>query len=281
MATSRSTAVPEHPLLELAWESAADASRFLRDERPAALEVESKSTATDAVTVMDRGAEERIVASLLAQRPDDAVLGEEGGERAGASGLRWVIDPLDGTVNYIYDLPAWAVSVAAQDEHGSVVGVVIAPPLSLAWVAVRGQGAFELALDPVIGPLPGHGRRLSVGRVPDLSRALVATGFGYDAGRRARQGAVVAALLPQVRDIRRIGAATVDQCFVASGRCEAFFEKGLHPWDMAAASLVAQEAGAVVRGIAGGRWEEGLLVCVPELEGPLDDLLTRAGAHLA
>ena len=283
MSTEENRAIPQDGLLDLAWRSAVGAAMFLAYERPAALEVEAKSTPTDAVTQMDRGAEERIVAMIRRERPDDAILGEEGGARSGTTGMRWVIDPLDGTVNYLYDLPCWAVSVGVEDATGAYAGVVVSPTLGMAWVAVRDQGAFACDVsmnDGVTAPaLPASGRVLVPSDVSDLGATLVATGFGYDAARRLRQGAVVADLLGQVRDIRRIGAATVDMCFVASGRSDAFFEVGLKPWDLCAASLIAREAGAVVRPIGGTDPGDGVLVSAPRIADPLLSVLEGLGAH--
>ena len=194
---------------------------------------------------MDRAAEALITERIHAARPGDAVLGEEGGQAApSATGVRWVVDPLDGTVNYLYGLPHWAVSIAAEVEGAIVAGVVAAPVLGETYTAWLGGGAWLRREGAV--PL-----RL---RCPDgvaLDHALIATGFGYDAGRRKVQGEVVGALLPLVRDIRRNGSAAVDLCMVAAGRVDAFYERGLNYWDYAAGGLVAKEAGAVVGGLSG------------------------------
>jgi myo-inositol-1(or 4)-monophosphatase len=230
-------------LLELAAAVAAEAGAMLlaarADGRPPV--AATKSSPTDIVTELDRRAEALITSRLLGARPGDAVLGEETGQHPGVSGatVRWVVDPLDGTVNYLYGLPHWAVSVAAELDGEIVAGVVEAPRLGESYRAARGQGAFL------------NGQRLSCGPGPELAQALVATGFGYDAGRRKVQGEVVAALLPQVRDIRRAGSAAVDLCMVAAGRVDAFYERGLNYWDYAAGGLIAREAGAVVGGLSG------------------------------
>lgn len=226
-------------LAALASAVAQEAAALLMD-RPARVTVAAtKSSGTDVVTAMDRASEELITTRLLAHRPQDAILGEEGADRPGSSGIRWVIDPLDGTVNYLYGLPGWAVSVAAQDETGTLVGVVAVPTHGETFTAVRGRGAFV------------HDARGTVGLRVDpapypLAQALVATGFGYRADRRRRQAAVAAALLPEVRDLRRMGAAATDLCHVAAGRVDGFFELGPQPWDHAAGGLVATEAGAVL-----------------------------------
>ena len=260
------------PLLASAWKAAHAAARFLQEDRPSHLAVDSKSSATDAVTEMDRGAEILIISSLLAEHPHDSVLGEENGERIGTSDVRWVIDPLDGTVNYIYGLPVWAVSIGVQVAGVTQAGVVVAPELQVSWCASRGQGAWEVHHDECIPIRPS--------RASDLASSLVATGFGYDAGRRSRQGAVVASLLPKVRDIRRVGAAVVDLCWVASGRYDAYFERGLHPWDFVAGALIAQEAGAQVLAIGGLTYENGIMVSAPGIGGALYEQLEALGAHL-
>ena len=260
------------PLLASAWKAAHAAARFLQEDRPTHLAVDSKSSATDAVTEMDRGAESLIISSLLAEHPYDSVLGEESGERIGTSDVRWVIDPLDGTVNYIYGLPVWGVSIGVQVAGVTQAGVVVAPELQVSWCASRGQGAWEVHHDECMPIRPS--------RASDLASSLVATGFGYDAGRRSRQGAVVASLLPTVRDIRRVGAAVVDLCWVASGRYDAYFERGLHPWDFVAGSLIAQEAGAQVLAIGGSTYENGIMVSAPGIAVALYKQLEALGAHL-
>ena len=230
-----------HALAPIAWEAAQDAASFLSDERPDHLVIESKSTPTDPVSEMDRGAERRILERVLSARPDDGVLGEEGGEREGTSGVRWVVDPLDGTVNYLYRLPLWGVSVAAEVDGVTEVGVVIAPELGMASVAIRGAGAWDVA--------DGRAAPLAASACTSLDRALVSTGFNYDAGMRLAQGEVVRGLLGVIRDIRRTGSAVIDLSWVARGWTEAYFEAGLNRWDIAAGALIAAEAGVVVRGL--------------------------------
>jgi myo-inositol-1(or 4)-monophosphatase len=206
------------------------------------------------VTVMDTAAERLIVDALLGVRPGDAVLGEEGvaSSRAGGGRVRWVIDPIDGTVNYLYRLPPYAVSIAAELDGVVVAGVVHSPALHETFTAWRGGGAF----------LNGEPLHVSTDP-PPLRRALVATGFGYEAARRARQAEIVAALLPQVRDVRRLGAASIDLCYVAAGRYDAYYERGLNPWDLAAGGLVAAEAGAIVGGLAGRAAGADLVIAAP------------------
>jgi myo-inositol-1(or 4)-monophosphatase len=162
--------------------------------------------------------------------------------------VRWVIDPIDGTVNYLYLLPGWSVSVAAE-VHGEVVaGVVVIPTLRETFAAVRGQGATR------------NGRPIGVSQPTSLAQSMVGTGFGYDAARRARQGAILAQVLPQVRDVRRFGAASVDLCGVACGRLDAYYERGLAPWDLAAGGLIAREAGARVEGLRGAPASADLVI---------------------
>jgi len=237
----------------------------------------TKSSPTDVVTEMDRRAEELIRARILATRPADAILGEEGGQTGDADGapVRWVIDPLDGTVNYLYGLHDWAVSIAAEvgwEEGGEVgrkivAGAVFVPMRGEMFSAIRGHGAFLRAGDESWNPLhcrPG---------VP-LDQALIGTGFGYLAARRKVQGEVVAALLPRIRDIRRIGVASVDLCAIAAGRLDGFYERGLNYWDWAAGALVAAESGAVVGGLNGAPVSSSMTVAAgPGLFGPLTDAL--------
>lgn len=228
-------------LLELAVAAARKAGSLLvQGRRSGEVTVAAtKSSPTDVVTAMDRAAEGVIVESLLAARPDDGVLGEEGDERAGVSGLRWVIDPLDGTVNYLYDLPGWSVSIAAEQDGEVTVGAVLAPLTGELFTATRGGGAA----------LNGKPIQCTAG-VP-LAQALVGTGFGYGSERRQVQADVLRVLLPRVRDIRRSGSAALDLCAVACGRYDAFYEHGLNPWDLAAGGLIAAEAGARVGGLRG------------------------------
>jgi myo-inositol-1(or 4)-monophosphatase len=234
-----STAQATFELERLAIELAEGAAGLVRTRTGSGLRIGAKSSATDLVTEVDRAAEEWLVEQLMARRPQDAVLGEEGGGRAGTSGVRWVLDPIDGTVNFVLGLPAYAVSVAAEVNGQIVAGAVANPATGETFHARFGGGAF-LAGDRLTGP-----------RDVPLARAVVGTGFGYDAARRARQGAVVAVLLPQVGDIRRLGAAALDLCFLGAGRLDAYFEAGLNMWDHAAGGLVAMEAGCVTSGLRG------------------------------
>jgi myo-inositol-1(or 4)-monophosphatase len=261
----------DHPLLPLAWRAASAAGALLLAGRHDDLEVATKSTRTDVVTQMDTAAEALLVTAIRAERPDDGILGEEGADRAGTSGVRWVLDPLDGTVNFLYGLPSWAVSVAAEVDGAVEVGVVAVPVHAETFVAVRGQGAWRVAGDRVERLVPTHPE--------DLGQCLVATGFGYAPARRAAQARALTVVLPEVRDIRRAGAAAVDLCWVAAGRVDAYYERGLNPWDFAAGALIAREAGLVAGGPGGGDPSTELTWVAPAhlAEGWLA-LLTRAGA---
>ena len=262
-----------HSLLGLAWQAAEAAASFLANDRPADLVVDAKSSPTDAVTEMDRGAESRLISVLLGARPSDGLLGEEGGERLGSSGVRWVVDPLDGTVNYLYGLPPWAVSVAAEVDGESVIGVVIAPALGEAYIGIRDCGAWSITGD--------HASSIAIRQCAGLSGALVSTGFGYAAKRRAEQARVMLGLAPLVRDFRRAGAAVLDLCWLAAGRLDAHYEEGLNRWDIAAGALIAAEAGAVVGGLRSlDRYEGMLVAAVPSIDAELRAALESAGAGL-
>ncbi|MER7621704.1 inositol monophosphatase family protein [Streptomyces sp. NPDC126503] len=255
-------------LHELALEAARRAGALLRDGRPADLAVaRTKTSSVDVVTEMDIAAEKLITAFLAEHRPQDGLLGEEGATNAGTSGVRWVIDPLDGTVNYLYGLPSWCVSIAAERDGETVVGVVEAPMRGETYHAVLGGGAR-------CGERP-----LAVRPAPELGQALVATGFGYLPERRARQAEVVRHVIPRVRDIRRGGSAAIDLCDVAAGRVDAYYERGLNPWDLAAGALIAREAGALTGGRPGEPESGDLVVAAPPgLFGPLQELLEEHGA---
>jgi myo-inositol-1(or 4)-monophosphatase len=254
-----------HPdaLVALARAVAGEAVALLLDGlRRTRVTVETKSTATDMVSEMDRASEALIVSRLLAARPDDGIVAEEGSARAGTSGLRWVVDPLDGTTNYLYDFPGWAVSIAAEDDAGVVAGVVADAVHGEVFTAARGGGAHR------------NGEPIAVSGCRDLPTALVGTGFGYGAERRAAQGAVLTGLLPRVRDVRRMGAASVDLCSVACGRLDAYYERGLSWWDLAAGALVATEAGAVVSALDGGPPRgDSVVASTPGLATSLRELL--------
>ncbi|MEU6853445.1 inositol monophosphatase family protein [Actinacidiphila alni] len=269
MSTAHSATTPEPAdLLEIALEAARRAGELLRDGRPADLGVAAtKTSPIDVVTEMDIAAEKLITTFIADRRPDDGFLGEEGASAEGTSGVRWVIDPLDGTVNYLYGLPSWAVSIAAEVDGEVVAGVVEAPMRGETYRASRGGGAF----------VNDEGARCRP--APEFSHALVGTGFGYLAERRAAQAAVVAELLPTVRDIRRGGSAAIDLADVGCGRLDAYFERGLNPWDLAAGALFAREAGALTGGRPGAAASGELTVAAPPgLFEPLQERLERLGA---
>jgi myo-inositol-1(or 4)-monophosphatase len=255
-------------LLELAVALAADAAALLVDGlQRARTSVDTKSTGTDMVTEMDRASERLLVDGILAARPDDGVLGEEGTDRAGTSGVRWVLDPLDGTTNYLYGHAGFAVSIGVQVDGRSIAGVVHDPLQGDVFTATLAGGASR------------NGRPIRVSEESVLGHALVATGFSYVPSRRRRQAEVLEQVLPSIRDIRRMGAAAVDLCSVACGRVDAYFERGLHRWDHAAGALIAREAGALVGHLDGGEEREDfILAAPPALWEPLQELLTRVGA---
>jgi len=206
----------------------------------------SKSSDTDLVSDADREAERAIRELLTAERPRDGLLAEEGSQSEPASGRRWIVDPLDGTVNFLYGFPAWAVSVALEDGDGMAAGVVLDPIKDECFMAARGQSAWRRSGGPAGGEAPLH-----VSDRRRLERALVATGFSYEPIRRAAQANVVRRVLPRVRDIRRAGAAALDLACVAAGRVDAFYERGLNPWDRAAGDLLVREAGGAVLELPG------------------------------
>jgi myo-inositol-1(or 4)-monophosphatase len=260
-------------LLQLAHDAARRAGELLRDGRPADLAVAAtKSSPIDIVTEMDIAAEKLITDLISQHRPADGFLGEEGAASEGTSGIRWVIDPLDGTVNYLYGLPTWAVSIAAEQHGEAVVGVVAAPMRGETYSAVRGRGAR--ATGAWIGD-----RRLTCRPSPPLDQALVSTGFNYVAEVKAHQADVAQRLIPLLRDIRRSGSAAVDLCDVATGRLDGYYERGLNPWDLAAGELIAREAGALTGGRPGERPARDLAVAAsPGVFEPLQRLLEDFGA---
>lgn len=251
-------------LLDLAVRAATAAGEELLGRYGHGQLVTTKTSGTDPVSEADRASEALLVELLLSDRPEDGLLGEEGAQREGASGLRWVLDPLDGTVNYLYGLPAWCVSVACEDAEGAVVGVVRNALHDETFTAVRGQGAYLSE------------RRLSVNDPVAMERALVATGFAYDAAVRAKQGSVATRVLPSVRDIRRAGSCALDLCHVAAARLDAYYEVGPAVWDWAAGGLIVAEAGARVSRYA-SHDGVGLLASGSALHDPLMALVTEQG----
>lgn len=272
------TPAPDAPdptaLLALAVEVAREAADLVAAGRASAADsVDVKSSPVDVVTAVDRASEQLIVRRLLAARPDDGLLGEEGAARTGSSGVRWVVDPIDGTVNFLYDLPAYAVSIAAEVDGVVVAGAVLNVATGELFTACAGGGAFLST-----SAEPGR-RRLTGSRPASLEQTLVATGFGYREEQRRAQGAVVARLLPRVRDIRRFGSAALDLCSVAAGRVDAYYELDLNPWDHAAGALVAAEAGLVVTGLPGAPFARPMVIAVaPSVAGAFVDLLAELHA---
>jgi myo-inositol-1(or 4)-monophosphatase len=257
---------PAGDLLALARELAGAAAEVLR-ARPTDLGVTTKSSPTDVVTVMDRAAERVILDGLARARPGDAIVSEESAATAGDTGVRWLVDPLDGTVNYLYGIPHYAVSIAAEIDGEPEVGVVLDVERRVEYAATRGGGATC------------EGQPITCSSQIDPSQALVATGFNYEVARRTVQAQAMATILPAVRDIRRFGSAALDLCAVACGQVDGFFESGMHEWDWAAGALIAREAGARVAGLLGrpaGR--HTTLVANPVLFERLHDLLAASNA---
>jgi myo-inositol-1(or 4)-monophosphatase len=254
------TADEEQALLDVARDAAEAAAVELRrrfGERASG--VRTKSTPTDLVSDADLAAERAIRSVLADRRPRDAILAEEGGETDGGD-VRWVVDPLDGTINYLFGIPAYAVSIACEDSAGTIAGVVLDPSRDERFEATR-SGVSTLNGEPFEGP----------GRADSLDVAMVATGFGYDPAVRARQADVLMRVLPRVRDIRRVGAAALDLCWCACGRFDAYYERGLNAWDVAAGGLIASRAGLAVRELAAaGRDPAGTVAAPPAL---IDDLV--------
>ncbi|MEV4464493.1 inositol monophosphatase family protein [Micromonospora echinofusca] len=259
-------------LLEIAVDVARDAAATAHRMRVEGVSVAAtKSTVTDVVTAADRAVERQVIDALRRLRPGDAVLGEEYGAGetgpVGPGGVRWIVDPIDGTVNYLYGIPHCAVSLAAEVDGQVVAGVVRNVSTGEEWTATVGGGAWRA------------GERLRCSTETDLGQALVATGFGYDPGRRAHQARVVAELIPHIRDIRRFGAAALDLCLAAEGRVDAYYEKGLAAWDQAAGALVATEAGLLVAGLGGLPAGPDLVIAAPAaLFKPLHDRLADLDA---
>lgn len=268
-------------LASLAASVARDVGARIRTMREQGVEIaNTKSSLVDVVTAADREAEQLVAEALRAARPQDGLLGEEGLSAPSISGITWVVDPIDGTVNYLYDLPSYAVSIAATVEDGApgtmadgrraVAGAVYVPALDELFTAHEGGGSA----------LNGHPIRVS--DAEELALSLVATGFGYTVERRTEQAEVVRQLIPRVRDIRRMGAAAVDLCNLAAGRLDAYYERGLAPWDFAAGALIAREAGAAILSLAEGELpgEPMLIAGPPSLARDLRAEIQRAYASL-
>lgn len=255
-------------LLQLAIVTANETAELLLASLQKELQIDTKSSASDLVTQVDRAAEKIIVERILAARPNDAILGEEGADRSGTSGVQWIIDPIDGTTNFVYGHPGFAVSIAAEFDGEPLLGVVHDPMHNEVFTAVSGEGAFC------------NGRAIAVRPTQELSQALVATGFGYSEERRRAQAEVMANLAGSIRDYRRMGAASVDLCSVAYGRVDAYFERGLQKWDFAAGALVAREAGAQLGDLSGGVYSsEYCIAATPAVFHALCQALIDAGAN--
>lgn len=260
--------LPLDDLRRLAERVARQAGALLRDGADQVrADVRTKSTGTDMVTEMDRASEALIADALLGARPQDGILGEEGASVEGTSGLRWVVDPLDGTTNYLYGFPGYNVSIAAEVGGQAVVGAVFDVVRQELFSAVRGAGATR------------DGRPIRPSDATALPHALIGTGFSYVPEQRRRQAEVLVAVLPEVRDIRRQGAAALDLCSVACGRLDGYFERGLAPWDLAAGGLIATEAGAVLTALDGGPPVAGaVMAAAPGIATALQRLLADSGA---
>jgi myo-inositol-1(or 4)-monophosphatase len=253
-------------LRDLAMSLARDAGRVAyagrRSARDDALGETTKSTGTDIVTKFDRAAESEIVAQLRAARPDDAIVGEEGTADSGTSGYAWFIDPIDGTTSFVYDLPTWSCSVAVARDDTMLAGAVYVPPLDELFDAALGHGAR----------LNGH--PISTSTETDLALALVATGFSYHPEARRAQAERLAGMIGSIRDIRRMGSAAIDLCFVAAGRLDVYFEQYLNNWDSAAGELIAREAGAITSNFSGGPAHPSeMLASAPGIHGAFVALL--------
>jgi myo-inositol-1(or 4)-monophosphatase len=251
-------------LLELAVSLARDAGALLLERFAGGREraLASKSTPTDLVSEADLASERLIRERLAVARPADSFLGEEGGGQDGSSGLTWIVDPLDGTVNFLFSIPQWCVSIAVADDRGSLVGAIFDPCRDELFRATREE------------PPTLNGAPIAASERTDLASAMLATGFAYDARVRAAQAEVFARLVPCVRDIRRFGSAALDLAWTAAGRYDAYFERTVKPWDIAAGTLICERAGLTVRELpARERLPPGVLVAVPSLAGPLLELV--------
>jgi myo-inositol-1(or 4)-monophosphatase len=256
-------------ITRLARDTAVEAADLLRRaiERDD-LVVSTKSTGTDMVSEMDEASERLIVDRLLGARPDDGMLGEEGTDIEGTSGVRWIVDPLDGTTNYLYGHTGCNVSIAAEIDGRLEIGVVVDIVANDVFVGVRGEGATRNRVS--LPQLPGP---------PALAEALVATGFGYEPVRRTAQAELLGRIIGQVRDVRRMGAAATDLCSVAAGRVDAYYERGLAAWDHSAGSVIAAACGARVTGLDQPDPSDDFVVAAhPALHGPLTELLLAHGA---
>ncbi|MFN3217076.1 MAG: inositol monophosphatase family protein [Acidimicrobiales bacterium] len=267
-----------HELRDLCVEAAQSAADLVLDQRQGELVTEAKTSGSDLVTAVDRAAEALIVETILGRRPDDGLLGEEGTSRPGTSGVRWIIDPIDGTTNFVLGHPGYSVSIAAEIGDRVVAGAVADPVHGDLYEAVLGDGARC------------NGHPMRVRATERVERAIVATGFSYLAHRRRNQAQVLTTVLPEIADIRRMGSAALDLCSVGVGRVDAYYEIGLNEWDLAAGALIASEAGATVRRRTitevDPRHPDGppllvplIVASTPPIADAIDELLRRAGVR--
>jgi myo-inositol-1(or 4)-monophosphatase len=250
--------VAKDPNVELAMSIAKEAGKLLL-ARPAHLEIDTKSSATDVVTQMDRQVEAYIVAQLSKHRPEDAILGEEGSNSTGTSDFQWVIDPIDGTVNYLHRIPHWCVSIGLKNikTGESIAGVIYAPVYDQMYISSQGLGSWVID--------QGVPRLLQVSNCAELNVAVIGTGFGYSSERRASQARVLSQVLPRVADIRRLGSCAIDLCLVAAGVLDGYYERGVNDWDHAAGELIAREAGAISSGLRGNKVGNDMIVVATSL----------------
>lgn len=253
-------------LMHIAGDIAREAGGLLARRLPELrVSVDTKSTITDMVTDVDRESERLVRGRLLQLRPHDGFVGEEGTSATGTSGVRWIVDPLDGTTNYIYRFPAFAVSIAASLHGDIIAGAVFDAVRSELFTAARGMGAFR------------DGQRMEMQPSPPLAQALIGTGFGYDPRRRWLQGQVLSQIIPHIRDIRRAGSAALDLCWVAAGRLDGYYESGLQPWDRAAGGLIVMEAGGMIGTLAHDEMPGAFIATGRDLFPQLVDALRAAG----
>ena len=281
MASMSSAELLVDELLDVALSTCSLAAGHVRDRRAeligegALTAAETKSSAVDPVTVVDKESEQLIMSALLERRPDDGILGEEGADIRSRSGVRWIVDPIDGTVNFLYGVPQYAVSIAAARGEELLVGAVVNVATGRAYQAGRGRGAFTR------GGAENEWRRLGVSSISDVPLALVATGFSYTPQWRAQQADILRAVLPRVRDIRRAGSAALDLCMLADGVVDAYYEHATHPWDYAAGAVIAAEAGAQVEhpGLGASGYDGAVtMASAPGIWNNFRALLAEAGA---
>ena len=255
-------------LADLALRTAVAAADMVRERRSAGFGIATKSTATDMVTDVDKASDVLIRGLLLDSRPDDGLVTEEDADQPGTTGVVWVVDPIDGTTNFVYGHPPYAVSIGACVGGRPIAGAIVEISADDRYVGSIGGGSYR------------NGSRLRLNEPPELSRALISTGFGYDPDRRRDQAALLGRIIDQVRDVRRLGAAAFDLCSIAAGRIDGYYEHGLNDWDLAAGQIIAAEAGAVVEHLTGGvPAPPGCIIAAhPDLVGPLRDLLLTHGA---